>query len=203
MLGNFFYCPKINGHNICLLSISHILNPLSYLPFLICRSFFLNRNYTTGCLTQCHSLDEVMNDTCSGAGCCETRIPEGLHFLSVTAGSIFNFKRTSQEFTLCSSAFVVATDSFKFTAADLIMSFDQMPKMLPVIYDWSIGNKTCTDAQTNGECLCCDGHGSECQDVQVQLGGYRCSCSPGYSGNPYLDHGCQGTYCGLLLRSLQ
>ncbi|KAJ8445247.1 hypothetical protein Cgig2_024453 [Carnegiea gigantea] len=143
----------------------------------------------TGCLIQCYSLDEVINHTCSGAGCCEVQIAEGLHFLSVTAGSIYNYKKTSKEFTLCSSAFVVATDSFKFATANLTMRFDQMPKMLPVIYDWSIGNETCADAQTNGEWLCCEGHGSECHNIQ--LGGYRCSCSPGYSGNPFLDNGCQ------------
>lgn len=146
-------------------------------------------NYTTGCLIQCYSLDEVFNHTCSGVGCCEAQIPEGLHFLSIAAGSIYNYKQTSQEFTRCSSAFVVATDSFKFTTANLTMSFDQMPKMLPVIYDWSIGNETCADAQTNGECLCCEGHGSECHNIQ--LGGYQCRCSAGYSGNPYLDNGCQ------------
>ena len=35
------------------------------------------RNYTTGCLS-CDSMDDVINGSCFGIGCCQTSIPRGI-----------------------------------------------------------------------------------------------------------------------------
>ena len=44
------------------------------------------RNYTTGCLSICDSLAYAIDrqETCSGVGCCETKIPGGMKGRTVT-----------------------------------------------------------------------------------------------------------------------
>uniref|UniRef100_A0A7C9DYJ8 Wall-associated receptor kinase galacturonan-binding domain-containing protein n=1 Tax=Opuntia streptacantha TaxID=393608 RepID=A0A7C9DYJ8_OPUST len=155
----------------------------------------LNRTSAYGCVTVCNSPSEVDNGTCAGAGCCKTTIPEGINSIEMTVSSVWNYKNTSKELTPCGSAFVVATDSFNFTLANLTTSPEEMPVSFPVVFDWTIGNQTCEVARANGDCLCCNQRGCEC--IDSKLGGYLCNCSLGYSGNPYLANGCQGDdfYC--------
>ncbi|KAG6627612.1 hypothetical protein CIPAW_15G141600 [Carya illinoinensis] len=56
--------------------------------------------------------------------------------------------------------------------------------------DWAIGNKTCEVAKKiNTTGYACKAVNSECYD-STNGPGYRCNCSPGYEGNPYLSGGC-------------
>lgn len=62
---------------------------------------------------------------------------------------------------------------------------------------WAVVSFTCQEATQdiyNNSYACRSVH-SECIDVNVTHGtqlGYRCKCSPGFGGNPYIEDGCTG-----------
>ncbi|XP_026379626.1 wall-associated receptor kinase 2-like [Papaver somniferum] len=61
--------------------------------------------------------------------------------------------------------------------------------IIPVVLDWAIGDMTCEQAQVNPKTYACQNN-SRCTET-VNNPGYRCACTKGYAGNPYLKPGCQ------------
>ncbi|RVW37853.1 Wall-associated receptor kinase 3 [Vitis vinifera] len=50
----------------------------------------------TGCMSLCNSLIEDQNGSCSGNGCCQTSIPDGLSAINLTMGSFYNYSNISE-----------------------------------------------------------------------------------------------------------
>ncbi|PQQ13891.1 putative wall-associated receptor kinase-like 16 isoform X1 [Prunus yedoensis var. nudiflora] len=142
--------------------------------------------YTAGCSTTCGRIEDVANYSCSGIGCCQTSIAKGMTYFEVSVTSFKNHTKV-WDFSPCSYAFVVEEGKFNFSSNMLKDLEDK--ESLPAVLDWSIGNKACEVVEKNKKLMnyTCQKN-STCHDVDNGFG-YRCNCTRGYHGNPYLN-GC-------------
>ncbi|OMO60627.1 hypothetical protein COLO4_33789 [Corchorus olitorius] len=147
--------------------------------------FVDNKRYSAGCMSLCDRIEDVVNGSCSGFGCCQIQIPGGLKDIYVGAFSFKNHTNVS-DFNLCSYAFLVEEDQFVFSS-DYVRSIPA-DYMFPMSLDWVVGNETCEEAKKNTLNYSCHNR-SECYEPGTSLG-YLCKCLDGYEGNPYLPEGC-------------
>ncbi|KAM0038008.1 putative EGF-like domain, wall-associated receptor kinase, galacturonan-binding protein [Helianthus debilis subsp. tardiflorus] len=146
-------------------------------------------DFSSGCFGLCRKARVVPNGQCSGIGCCQTSIPEGLSYYNATLDTLKNHSDV-WSFNECGYSFLVEESSFEFGGATDLSTYywdyiDRIRSTMPVVLDWVIAPDRNCSAKVNE----CKGN-SSCYDVEG--GGYRCKCNHGYQGNPYLDPGCQG-----------
>ncbi|KAF2291291.1 hypothetical protein GH714_022259 [Hevea brasiliensis] len=132
--------------------------------------------YSSGCMSVCAEREFVDDNSCSGSGCCQIEIPDGLYRANVTAYSFNNHTNVS-DFNPCTYAFIVEDSKFNF-------SFKYLQNIsntaeFPMVLDWAI-----EDNNTHA----CKDHAQSYQPPG-NISGYRCECKAGYQGNPYV--GCQ------------
>lgn len=135
----------------------------------------------------------MIDGDCTGIGCCQTAIPKGIKYFDASLGSLKNHTEV-WSFDPCGYAFLGEQDGFTFHISDFRDPAFQNRTIdnIPVVLDWVIGSQNCTQAQKSNNYSC---HlNSYCVDSDSGLGGYRCNCTKGYGGNPYLDPGCQGQF---------
>ncbi|KMT15835.1 hypothetical protein BVRB_3g058030 [Beta vulgaris subsp. vulgaris] len=147
------------------------------------------RPYETGCMTQCSSLEDVVDGACNGIGCCETTLPEGVSNMTIRVRSFSNHSLVP--FNPCSSAFPVERETFKFYQRNLTQDSNYYLSndiKLPIIFNWTVGTVSCSVAKADSRSYMCT-ENTECYDTEHEIG-YRCKCKHGYSGNPYLSQGC-------------
>ncbi|PIA65002.1 hypothetical protein AQUCO_00100460v1 [Aquilegia coerulea] len=116
-------------------------------------------NYTSACTSLCSNKEDLIEGSCSGIGCCQTSIPQGLQELYMSVSTLYNYTK------MVSKTYV------------------------PIVLNYSLGNKTCNEAQKNSTTFPCK-ENSHCYD-SVDATGYLCKCNDGYAGNAYLAQGCQ------------
>ncbi|CAL2227614.1 unnamed protein product [Prunus armeniaca] len=108
--------------------------------------------FATGCTAWCDGLGSVDQHSCSGAGCCETKIPSGLYNQTVKLSSYYNYSFV-KDVNACSYAFVVEQDQFKFSKK----SFQELStkEKLPMVVNWAIGNEPepCDAARKRPLCM--------------------------------------------------
>ncbi|XP_009411180.3 wall-associated receptor kinase 5 [Musa acuminata AAA Group] len=149
-------------------------------------------SYTSGCVSICHEEGSVsQGPSCDGLGCCQTSIPTGLNVSNFYFDPNFN-NSSVQSFSPCSYAFLADQDWFRFNKSTLSPNFGNKTNYLvPVVLDWAIRNQSsCRDAKAHPDNYACRGGNTTCVD-STNGPGYLCKCSQGYTGNPYIEGGCQ------------
>ncbi|KAL5980097.1 hypothetical protein ACLOJK_036564 [Asimina triloba] len=156
--------------------------------------------------SKCRTSAEVKDATCQGIGCRSDDISKHLKNFDVyiidraiNSNSSFSSNGTFSEFdSTCRYAFIGDHKRYKFSKADLSLDYmnfnHKIGDEVPLVLDWVAGNETsCEKAKLSmgkpNPTFAC-GDNTDCDDSSGI--GYRCKCQPGYEGNPYLPHGCQG-----------
>ncbi|KAF7847548.1 hypothetical protein BT93_L2852 [Corymbia citriodora subsp. variegata] len=140
--------------------------------------------FSFGCMSSCSSVLDVSNGSCTGIGCCETSIPRNTFNYNISITSFSNHSDVLS-FNPCSYAFVAEIGSYNFSVGDLKQLKFTDP---PLVLDWAIGNQTCEEAKNDNTSYMCTNN-TICTDAE-NGSGYKCTCSEGYQGNPYLENGC-------------
>jgi len=157
-----------------------------------------NENQLSGCASFCdkHGIDN--STQCAGMGCCQASIPDNLKYLDTLFAAVnhINYSRV-WEYSPCSYAFIAEQNRFNFSASfakatNFRELYGYNHTGVPMVLDWAIGTGICNNYGTiNSTSYACVDGNSECIDTPNGLG-YRCVCSQGYEGNPYIDDGCIG-----------
>ncbi|KAI3778656.1 hypothetical protein L2E82_08038 [Cichorium intybus] len=138
-----------------------------------------NVSYGTGCISRCDSNRFISNGSCSGVGCCEVAVPEGMSSFKVTLSSYKSHKNII-DFNPCSYGFFVEEGNFNFSTND-VRDFNATE--MPMLLDWAIGNSTCDIASKDVDNFLCKAERNSRCDENYRGRGYRCLCSEGYEGN--------------------
>ncbi|RVW66776.1 Wall-associated receptor kinase 5 [Vitis vinifera] len=123
------------------------------------------------------SLTRYAGGVCQFATYLEVK-PGLIHVVQAMAGSNSN---------PCSFAIIAEKNFSDFDRFDTTLSGENKTYFYPAILNWAIGNKSCQEARKRSDYAC--GSNSRCVDSD-QGSGYKCRCSQGYRGNPYLQDGC-------------
>ncbi|KAK1279014.1 Wall-associated receptor kinase 2 [Acorus gramineus] len=156
-------------------------------------------NAAFGCISVCNNLSTVTKGSCNGIGCCQTSIPKGIKSLYFTLSS-FNNHSLVNHFNMCNYAFVADQKWFTFQGLSDLSGFARWNKntSIPQVLDWVIENQTCEAAIKTPDYACVS-QNSLCYNSTNGPTGYRCNCSKGYQGNPYLQGGCQAISAAIVI----
>ncbi|KAK4342719.1 hypothetical protein RND71_038535 [Anisodus tanguticus] len=149
------------------------------------------RNFANGCPALCTSTSDIVKGKCMGFGCCQIPIPKGLKYFNTSMVTTRNHS-LAWSFNPCGYSFLGEASRFEFGGVEDLSDVNFAKRIednIPIVLDWVIGNLTCVEVQKRNDYACLNN--SQCVDSNTGLGGYRCSCNPGYEGNPYIGSGCQ------------
>ncbi|RZC72116.1 hypothetical protein C5167_035311 [Papaver somniferum] len=146
---------------------------------------------TDSCISKCKSNKNMDVGACTGtSGCCQVTVPKGMKKFTSRLDGVLQGNPPKSSYNSCNFAFLAEAGQFTLEASDLRLngSVRKDTKVIPVVLDWAIGDKSCEQAQVSPNTYACQNN-SHCTET-VNNPGYRCTCTKGYAGNPYLEPGC-------------
>ncbi|XP_037442286.1 putative wall-associated receptor kinase-like 16 [Triticum dicoccoides] len=154
-------------------------------------AYMMSSSYVIGCVSTCEGAP-LEDGTCSGAGCCQADVPKGIQYYNGYFNENYNTTKTSQGIT-CSYITVMEKAAFRFKTSYVksTMFYDTHKGKVPIVLNWQIAELACEDAKKNTSSYACVSSHSVCVDSTTHKPGYRCNCSEGYEGNPYIADGCR------------
>ncbi|RLM86162.1 hypothetical protein C2845_PM04G18860 [Panicum miliaceum] len=164
-----------------------------------CKSlaYMWSNSHIIGCSSTCDIA--LKNGSCSSTdGCCQANLPNGVQNYISCFNKDYNTSQIWQR-TPCNYVAVMETAAFKFSTTYLTSTvfYDMDNSLKPTVLEWGIARNTCEEARTRKADYACVSNNSDCIDNNYV--GYRCKCSPGYKGNPYVPDGCAGGSVGLVV----
>uniref|UniRef100_A0A0E0M2A6 Protein kinase domain-containing protein n=1 Tax=Oryza punctata TaxID=4537 RepID=A0A0E0M2A6_ORYPU len=151
-------------------------------------AYMTSDSYVIGCLSTCS--DEPKNGSCSGAGCCSVDVPPDLGYVEAYFNKDYNTSRI-WSYSRCGYLVVMEKAAFSYSTTYIpsINFWNVYNGTVPAVMDWVIRRETCDEAKTNMSSYACVSDKSECLN-STNGQGYRCKCSKGFDGNPYIKDGC-------------
>ncbi|KAL1819111.1 hypothetical protein ACET3Z_013980 [Daucus carota] len=153
-----------------------------------------NTTLPKGCLSTCQHTEQALEDDCTGTGCCQISINLQQYF-QLRLGSFSNHTNLSSS-NNCGYSFLGERSRFKFQGKSDLDDPNFLNRTManvPIVLDWVIENKTCSEASKDLDSYACIHPNSDCINNYHSgvFQGYRCTCKNGYKGNPYLSPGCE------------
>uniref|UniRef100_A0A0D9XZ97 Protein kinase domain-containing protein n=1 Tax=Leersia perrieri TaxID=77586 RepID=A0A0D9XZ97_9ORYZ len=157
------------------------------------------------------------NDTCSGVGCCQACLIQSFS-LALSIQNYLKFNILANIVLAYPSYTIQINDIHEKTAPNMTQYTNsayitdrplnysryrlESPASLPAVLDWVITNSSrcpappptsssTTETVTAPECRSANSYCSDYYGGINDLLGYRCHCSQGYHGNPYVLGGCR------------
>ncbi|XP_051188219.1 wall-associated receptor kinase 3 [Lolium perenne] len=155
-------------------------------------AYMISSSYVIGCSTTCTDVT-LENGICSGAGCCQADVPKDISYYRVYFNEEYNTTNIWQD-SPCNYMVVMEKAAFSFNTsyANSTVFYDTYQGKVPIALNWQIQPWSCEVARKNMSSYACISKDSECVDItHGKEKGYRCNCSHGYKGNPYIMGGCQ------------
>ncbi|XP_052167543.1 wall-associated receptor kinase 2-like [Oryza glaberrima] len=167
-------------------------------------------SYISSCTSICRTPESVAAGSTvgfTGEGCCQSSIP---YSVDVYKPDIIGFKQGQagdsvllnstaassilQSSTVCRYMYLAEDRWIDAAYRDGAVDFNRTDDFaVHVVLDWAVRNAgNCSAARRNlaAANYACRSADSVCVDTG-DGDGYRCNCSKGYEGNPYLDGGCK------------
>lgn len=111
---------------------------------------------------------------------------------TLTVGNMMNDTNYEKEEIIVQTTDTGDDDSFSGPVED---GFD-LSMEYAIVIRWAVTNLTCEVAVQKNTTYACRSSHSYCLNVTHRKAfmGYRCKCSPGFEGNPYIEDGCTGYF---------
>ncbi|PON67883.1 Wall-associated receptor kinase [Parasponia andersonii] len=179
----------------------------------------LDGNYAffrAGCFSKCSDLEslsyKVTNlSSCSGKACCKISLQQSVPAYKM---SVFLSPKEVNYTDVDGRPFVTSNCSYSLVmeeGSSAGFNFSKFPLngggggggeddhneagfTVPTVLEWAIpGRQYCAEEKSMNKMHYACKENSNCVDVSVDIAspGYRCECSKGYEGNPYVHNGCR------------